>query len=209
MNYFIPIILTVVFLACQSDDELVIVDDDMPVVNKSCVINEEIKNSATQNEIFKLGSMENGFAEAIKIDSIFRASLESIILTDSTLSLYLLTYYNNVDPAALTEIISFEKMAIDTGCLEIVNSTSFTKPFSQTISSYRRTDFDITKARFVVNESASNFIEITKLDIVNKKISGELMVSYVKKDSLMNPNTYIPNRVRFYNGHFEGKLRYQ
>lgn len=197
-------ILYMIFIACEKESI-------STRILSSCVNTQErIMSRDTGFYVFQKGLQETGFAKAIKINKPWEASVFATLVEDQNLlhiSFY--TYYTEeAYPYNISEIIgiSFLYNDINDGCFKLEGSLPIDINAPIARISYATTRGDIGLDLYRVEENTNNsYLEIEKINLEEKKISGRLMATFLRR----SPSTQFTfNRpvVRFFNGYFEADL---
>ncbi len=184
---------------CNKDEPIVVTDDDMPPKLPECVIEEMPIATQDSFEIFGPGDMEHGFAEAIKFNKEFMASAFARIVGEDEFTIVLQTYKEEND--VRREDIYFIEIPQFEGCYKVIAGIDSTSQGNKIEGRYDRVDDDVIWGGYEVLEEESNFLQIDSLDLVNKFVSGEFMVSFLLDFGF--PSYETPEYVRFLNGRFE------
>ena len=78
--------------------------------------------------------------------------------------------------------------------------------FSTIISSYSIGHTDLLGDLYDIDESKTNFVEITEIDVIEKTVKGKFQLNFIIQDSKNKVEKKSPNKVSFTEGVFETKI---
>lgn len=139
-------------------------------------------------------------AKKINIDweaVISCASEELPINSERIIRLEMLTYGSNLH-GRLEESVVVRYIPLRIGCFDL---TPFPSQTNKTFVTYKIIDADTFVEEYIMDTSAYNFFEVTKLDIVNNRMEGLFGLSFVKREG-SGGFAVFQDSVRFFNGCF-------
>ncbi len=187
----LSVALILLLHACQKEE----ISQPTP----DCVPMENITSQDSSFYIYYSGSQEYGSATAIKINQPWEASAVAEIRND-LLFLTFSTFISENYPRHLVEKIYLDSFPLTEGCYEIRSS-----PNSLSSNIYAAYDADVLEDRYFTDDTQPNYLQIDSLDLEDRKVSGEFMVSYFR-DTTKVGRVYNPEQVRFFNGSFECEI---
>lgn len=145
------------------------------------------------------GEQENGKGEAIVGRFHWTASALAVI-EDNILGIALIRFHNEEYPAVRVERLSFNLHLPINRCVELATISAFVDAENPGWLKYSLTDDDIPINRYSVDEERVSLIEVDKLDLENRKVSGKFSVHLVSDYEVNDP--IIPKAISFLNGSF-------
>ena len=203
-NYIFCISLLVVLFSCQHES---IQTRTLP----SCVNTQErIMSRDTGFSVFNKGLQEKGYAQAIKINKPWEASISAILIQEQDIIVIIFKTYYTTEIYAnnISEYITIEFFynKIDKGCFRLEKNRPTDSSAQLVRIRYFSTQGDLTIDRYLVDEeNDDSYLEIENIDLENGKISGRFMVTFLR-ESVHTPYTFNRPIVRFFNGYFEADL---
>ncbi len=202
MKYtYIVLLAFLGIFACKKDTPIVIVTT--PVVEqKSCILEESNFKIDSTVQIWLVTDTSKGKASAIKVWKNWEAKVNSNYFNGNLLiSFY--TYYYKKD-FRRAEVVYFSNVPSKIGCYELKKKSV---PNGTLTFKYFVCDEDIIINTYTLDENrAKNYLEITKIDTLNKIIEGKFMATFLR-DTSYKKLVYIQDTVRFANGSFWAKIQ--
>jgi len=203
-NYILCILLLTILSSCEQES--------ISTRTLSFCVNtqERIISRDTGFYVFQKGLQETGFAKAIKINQPWEATAFAALRENqNVIRIALNTYYTEeADPYDVSEMmgIAFFYNNIEKGCFELKEELPTNSNSQSARISYATNRGDIGLDTYRVDEdSNNNYLEIVNIDLENKKISGKLMATFLRR-SPYTQFTFNRPVVRFLNGSFEADL---
>lgn len=203
-NYIFCIFLLTILFSCHQESI-------RTRTLSSCVNTQERTTSIyTGFDVFNKGFQENGYAQAIKINKPWEASISALLLKNrDVIDITFSTYFTeDAYPNNTSELIyiDFSYNNINSGCLKLVREFPEEHNCKFARASYYSTRGDIALDAYLVDEeNDDSYLEIEEINLEEGKISGKFMITFLRR----SPNTeYVANLpiVRFLNGYFEADL---
>ncbi len=204
------------FLLAACDEEPPVITpppEPPPDTVMACVVDEFIISQDTGFYVFHPGQMEYGYAEAIKLNKAWKASVFAIYSPDPLVdaAINIKTYYDSAGFGG-SEVISMGILKLEPGCFQVVDGENcdFNDPMVDFVCGrYLSIDVDYTLDRYLVDETATedNLFEITAYDSLTHMLEGKFSISFVVDTTRGEPFPFNPYHVRFFNGSFETVVR--
>lgn len=130
-----------------------------------------------------------------------------VYIADSTLQFRFRTVQDTVTKG-IRENLSCNYVPMNKGYFSVGIFDYYAQPpIFNTFASYARTldDGDVLDALWFVDESKTNYIEITHLDLVQKRVEGKFALHYLIKQQGSHGILY-SEQINFKNGHFTARI---
>jgi len=198
MKNLIIVLLLLLFFSCRNDDIQVVCKSE---IIDECVANEVITSNQTDFYLFNTGEQEFGISSGIKINEDWDAS--PFIWLDSfsfffALKTYTLNDFNEYIQAETISILDIPSTNAKK-CYALTSNMNNTNTDSLFIR-YVVQDDDTTLARYDIDTTAENKLEILEFNPDTQKFRGKLKASFITNAPI---DPIIPEKVRFFNVEIE------
>jgi len=178
-------------------------------IQSSCVYKQErIFSRDTGFYVWSPGSLEYGYAEAIKINQEWKASASASFWNDR-IGIGFSTYYFYEERAINVEGLSITfYYNPKIRCYKITRNLPSDQSISEARAQYVSVNYDVLLNSYSVDENGdSNYLEIENIDLEEGKISGRFMVTFLRNSEETQFSYNLPV-VRFFNGYFEADIEF-
>ena len=172
----------------------------MPSIMEPCIDIESISDSLTKVYTSKNWKYKDkGFAIKVNDTSFFKSG-GNRYNNGKSMSIF---FSGRNEDSIIYEILIFYNLPFLKGCYQILASNN--SQSNAIGSEYSTNDDDVIIDEYYTDTTAaSNMIEITTLDTVNRMVEGHFAISYVFANKRPKRNPFEPYKIRFFNGYFKG-----
>lgn len=195
--FYISILVLSIFFSCKKETV------PQPVLpDNSCVkVEKDFPKTKDSVWVFYPGFQKYGSGKAIKINRVTEFDAVCNIFEGKPI-LTFRTYYIEKNENERAENLDFDLISNKIGCYKLKNDVAGSNEVRATFLSQ---DSDVVLSGYAVDESASNYLEITKLDTIANEVEGKFMVTFLRNKNKQKLD-FLYDTLRFSNGSFKCKI---
>lgn len=195
--FYISILVLSIFFSCKKET----VPQPVPPDNSCVKVEKDFPKTKDSVWVFYPGFQKNGSGKAIKInrETAFNAYSQ---YWRGFPYISMVTYYKENNEIETAENLGFQLISNKIGCYKLKNDPN---GLNEVRAIFLAQDSDVLLNGYSINETASNYLEITKLDTIANEIEGKFMVTFLR-DKNKQKLDFLYDTLRFSNGSFKCKI---